>query len=93
MKAKELIKILEAVDPESEIGLQLGGYGREEYRNMCAKVQIEGGELLDFLRIDYAIIHNDDDVWVNLVLRQDNYNESGMSEIAKKFDEKYKKED
>lgn len=91
MKAKELIKVLEAVNPESEVGLQIGGYDNagEEYRDMCAKVQIESGECLDYLRIDYAIIHDDDDVWVNLVLRQNNYNDSDMPDIAKKFDEKY----
>lgn len=91
MTAKELIKVLEAVNPESEVGLQIGGYGNagEEYRNMCAKVQIESGECLDDLRIDYAIIHDDDDGWLNLVLRQNNYIESDMPDIAKKFDEKY----
>ena len=91
MKAKELIKVLEAVNPESEVSLQIGGYGDdgEEYRDMCAKVQIESGECLDYLRIDYAIIHDDDDMWVYLVLRQNNYNVCDMSGIAKKFDEKY----
>lgn len=91
MKAKELIKVLEAVNPEIEVGLQIGGYGDagEEYRDMCAKVQIESGECLDYLRIDHAIIHDDDDVWVNLVLRQHNYNDRDMPDIAKKFDEKY----
>ena len=94
MKAKALIKVLETVNPESEVGLQIGGYGDvgEEYRDMCAKVQIERGECLDFLCIDYAIIHDDDDVWVNLVLRQNNYAESDMPDIAKKFDEKYNSE-
>lgn len=91
MKAKELIKVLEAANPESEVSLQIGGYGDagEEYRNMCAKVQIESGECLDFLRIDYAIIHDDDDVWANLVLRQHNYIDSVMSDIEKGFNEKY----
>ena len=91
MKAKELIKVLEAVDPECEVGLQIGGYGNdgEEYRDMCAKVQIESGECLDYLRIDYAIIHDDEATWVNLVLRQNNYNDSGMPNIAKRFDAKY----
>ena len=96
MKAKELIKVLEAVGPESEVGLQIGGYGDagEEYRNMCAKVQVDSGECLDYLRIDYAIIHDDDeDVWVNLVLVQNNYNADDMSGIAKNFDEKYKREE
>lgn len=95
MKAKELIKVLEAVNPESEVGLQIGGYGDagEEYRDVCAKVQIESGECLDFLRIDYAVIHDDEDTWVNLVLRQNNYNDCDMPDIAKKFDEKYNKED
>lgn len=91
MKAKELIKVLEAVNPESEVAFQIGGYGDagEEYRNMCANVQIESGECLNYLRIDYAIIHDDDDVWVNLILMQNNYNISDMADIAKKFDEKY----
>ena len=91
MKAKELIKVLEAVDPECEVGLQIGGYGNagEEDRDMCAKVQIESGECLDYLRIDYAIIHDDEDTWVNLILRQNNYNDSGMPNIVKRFDAKY----
>ena len=95
MKAKELIKVLGAVDPESEVGLQIGGYGDagEEYRGMCAKVQIEGGECLDYLSIDYAIIHDDDETWVNLVLRQHNYKDCDMTDIANRFDEKHNKED
>ena len=94
MKAKELIKVLETVDPESEVSLRIGGYdGAEEYRNMCAKVQIESGDCLDYLRIDFAIIRSEDGGWVELVLMQNNYNHHDMPDIARKFDEKYNKED
>lgn len=91
MKAKELIKILEAVNPDSEIGLQIGGYGAtgEEYRDLCAKVQVESGDCLNYLCIDHAIVHSDEETWVNLVLLQHNYNDSDLPGIARKFDEKY----
>ena len=93
MKAKELIKILEAVNPESKVALQLGGYREEEYREVCAKAEIMSGECLDFLRIDSAIIHsNDEDTWVNLILRQFNYTEKGLHDSAEEFDKYIKKE-
>ena len=89
MKAKELIKVLEAADPESNVALQIGGSHADEYRAMCAKAELMIGDCLENLNIDYAVIQDlDGEVFVSLVLEQWNIN--GLEEIANDFDEKYK---
>lgn len=90
MKAKELIKILKSVDPESEVELGIGRYHDEEYRNLCAKAQLLHGECLDCLRIDCVVIHKvgvDENPFAGIILQQ--YNFSDLSSIGRNFDEKY----
>lgn len=90
MKAKELIKVLGSVDPESEVALGIGRYGNEEYREQCAKVQLVHGECLDFLTIDCVVVHKgdgDNEPWADIILQQNNF--SDLSDAAKDFDKKY----
>ncbi len=93
MKAKHLIKILEAVDPESEVGLQIGSDNDQTYRDLCAKVQIADGECLDCLCIEEVVIDEDGDgrLSPNLILRQWNYND--LESAAADFSETYKKKE
>ena len=90
MKAKELIKILGGVDPESEVVFGIGRYGDDEYRRQCAKAELMNGECLDYLVIDYVAIHKndgDDEPWANIILEQNNI--VSLSDVARDFDEKY----
>lgn len=95
MKAKDLIKILEAA-PEAEVDLQIGGYREEEYRETCAKLELLDGECLNFLDVDYAIVHPDKYkegtvAFISLVLRQTNY--SNLEAAAEEFDNMFQKKE
>ena len=95
MKAKDLIKILESV-PESEVSLQIGGLQEDDYRQQCAKVELASGECLEYLEIEYAMVHpsthkDGSDAYVTLVLRQNNY--ANLEQVAEEFDKIYKKEE
>ena len=50
MKVKDLIKVLQSVDPESELSLEVG-YDKE-YREKCAKAELAEGECLNYFYID-----------------------------------------
>ncbi len=91
MTSEKLIKILGAVDPESEVVLQLGHVDEDDYRDVCAKVQIADGDCLDFLEIDEVFINEDGDrrLSPNLILRQFNYND--IDGTAADFDKEYTK--
>ena len=95
MKAKDLIKILEAA-PEAEVDLQIGGYREKEYREMCAKLELLDGECLNFLNVEYAIVHpatnyQGTGAMISLVLRQTNYNNPVSA--AEEFDNMYQKKE
>ena len=90
MKAKDLIKILQGVDPESVVSLSLGR--EQEYRDLCAKAELAIGDCLNFLTIDRVEIYEDSDepeIWAEIVLKQDNI--LCLEDNAEKFDEQYKK--
>ena len=91
MTTEKLIKILGAVDPESEVGLQLGHIDEDDYRDACAKVQITDGDCLDFLEIDEVFINEDGEgrLSPNLILRQFNYID--LESAAADFDKEYTK--
>ncbi len=92
MKAKHLIKILEAVDPESEVGLQIGSDNDQTYRDLCAMAELAGGECLSYLKISEASIYEAaDKTCVSLTLQQWNYND--LKSAAAEFDETYKKKE
>jgi len=92
MKAKHLIKILEAVDPESEVGLQIGSDNDQTYRDLCAMAELAGGECLSYLQISEARIYEaDDKTCVSLTLHQWNY--CNLESAATDFGETYKKKE
>lgn len=88
MKAGQLISILQAVNPESEVCLQLGS--NEKYRKMCAKAELLEGEMLLFLSVDKVEIGNDgSNLCLDIVLKQENYYQDTLEEVVAEFDKKY----
>ena len=92
MKTKHLIKILEAVDPESDVGLQIGGNDDQAYRDLCAMAELAGGECLSYLEISEARIYEaDDKTCVSLTLQQWNYGD--LESAAADFSATYKRKE
>ena len=98
MKAKELIRILEAVDPESEVMASISGDA--ESLKSCAKAELVTGECLGDFTIDRVCISkpeydgsDEDDypLWADITLKQDNLID--LEECAGYFDEMYQKSD
>ena len=90
MKAKDLIKVLQALDPESSISFSLGH--DDDYRETCAKAELTEGECLGYLAVDTIEFHNDDEsMWCDIVLQQDNL--CYLEEAAEQFDKQYQKVD
>ena len=58
MKAKELIRILEAVDPESEVMASISGDA--ESLKSCAKAELVTGECLSVLAVDFVEIYGEE---------------------------------
>jgi len=89
MKIGQLVKILQAADPDKEVFLQLGEDDR--YRDQCAKVEIAQGECLGFLRLDRVKIWQEPkgETYFDLILKQDNWPEETFAEVNKEFDEKH----
>ena len=93
MKAKNLIKIIQLMDPEEEVCFGIGNSTDFEYREMCAKAEIVSGECLDYLRVTDAIIDRDtsygkEKLLIYLNLEQFNIND--IKAEADEFDKKYK---
>ena len=63
MKAKDLVKILQSVHPESEVFLGIGTYYQEDLRMLIAKSQIAGkNDPLNFLEVKKAVITDRDPI-------------------------------
>ena len=90
MKAKDLIRVLQGLDPESTITLSLGR--DDEYREKCAKAELAEGECLGFLAVDKIEVYPEnggEDMWADIVLEQNNL--GLLDEEAAKFDKMYSK--
>lgn len=90
MKAKDLIRVLQGLDPESSISLSLGR--NDEYREQCAKAELAKGECLGYLDVDKIEIYpgnGSEDMWADIVLEQSNL--GFLDEEAAKFDKMYSK--
>ena len=90
MKAKDLIRVLQGLDPESTITLSLGR--NDDYREQCAKAELAAGECLGYLAVDKIEIHPEnggEDMWADIVLEQNNI--GLLDEEAAKFDKMYSK--
>ena len=89
MKVKDLAKILEGMNPESDITFTLGK--DDEYRETCSKVQLLEGECLDYLdvvKVQYFPENNNNPSWADIVLEQ--YNWIDLDKKAEDFDIIYK---
>jgi hypothetical protein len=92
MKAKHLIKILETVDPESDVDLQIGSDNDQAYRDLCAMAELTGAECLSYLGISEARIYEaGDKTCVSLTLQQWNYGD--LESAAADFSETYKRKE
>jgi hypothetical protein len=88
MKVKDLIKVLQALDPETGVTLSLGR--TQEYRDTCAKAELTCGDCLGYLAVDRIEIYPDDgEMWADIVLQQNNL--GYLEEEAEKFDKMYLK--
>lgn len=87
MNAKNLIRVLQGLDPDCNISLSLGR--DDDYRNKCAKAELTIGDCLGYLDVDKIEIYNAEDngMWVDIVLKQDGI--IHLEDEAAKFDEMY----
>lgn len=90
MKAKELIRILNAVGPESDVlaAVQCGG----NYRELCAKAEIVTGECLSPLTVESVEILGEEggcEMFATLNLSQ--VNVDNLCETAELFDRLYQR--
>lgn len=92
MTAGQMIKILQAVEPETSVCFTIGERytnGGAEYRKDCAKVQLEGYNCLGFLEARRAdIFHgqSDDPLQIDFILEQFNYSDKEIDDIVKEYD-------
>lgn len=87
MKAKDLIKVLQAVNPESDVTLSLGK--NDEYRAQCAKAELADDGCLGYLSVDSAVIRDDGTgaLWCDIILQQDDV--CDLEAAEERFNEKY----
>ena len=92
MKAKELIKVLSAADPDTEVYFQIGDLLNWKYREMCAKAELAENNCLECLRADSVKIamsedSDDGELYVDVILKQYNYEDMGY--IVEEFNKMY----
>ena len=92
MNAGDLIKILQVVDPSQEVEFSIGGLYETQYRQNCAKVELQGGDCLNFLYAKGAEILSDGDTpFLTITLEQVNWPIEGFIKEANAYDREYKK--
>lgn len=88
MKAKNLIRVLQTLDPESGISLSLGN--NNEYREKCAKAELFSGGCLSNLSVDSVEFHDDDgELWCDIIVCENNLYD--LDDTAQRFDEKFQR--
>lgn len=89
MKAKDLIRILNSVEPDTEVRFSLGRAEKQEYRNLCAEAELLKGECLRFMTsIGAEVDLCEDDLFITIILEQDNYFD--LDWVEKEFDKSFK---
>lgn len=90
MKAKELIKVLQAVDPESDV---LAAVGMNSiYREMYAKAELVTKECLSVLRVDsIEILGEEGGCEMSATLNLMQVNVDNLCETAELFDRLYQR--
>ena len=88
MKASELAKILQAIEPETEVCVC---FKNDEEADKHAKAELIEGECLNFLEVGEVRIMSDDNgkMFVDLIVSDYNWQPSQLEEARDKFDEKY----
>lgn len=95
MKVGLLLKILQGLDPETNVRFTIGNDSTEgeEYRLKCAKAQIQSGACLDWLDVNWVQIEkpyeDEDELLARVILRQDDYSIDGLDNAAERFDKRY----
>ncbi|MEE1131019.1 MAG: hypothetical protein UHX00_05225 [Caryophanon sp.] len=91
MKNKDLIRVLQALDPEQEVTFSLGSGITSTHRTMCAKAELMKGECLKYLNvsgINITMDETDQSVAIaDVILFCDNYPDELLEETAKRYDE------
>ena len=92
MTAGQMIKILQAVEPETSVCFTIGERytdGGSEYRKKCAKVQLEEGNCLGWLeamRADIFTCQSDEPLQIDFILEQFGYSDKEIDDIVKEYD-------
>ena len=92
MKAGTLLKVLQAVDPDTMVRLRLGEVLDVNYRKKCAKAELINERCLSFLEINIAqVIAGEKKEWVELELKQDMFEDVELETIEAIYDERFGK--
>jgi len=95
MKNKDLIRVLQALDPEQEVTFSLGSGVESAHRTMCAKAELMDGECLKYLNvssINITMDETDQSVAIaDVILFCDNYPDKLLEETAERYDEEFGK--
>lgn len=89
------MKILQGLDPETNVRFTIGNYSTEgeDYRQKCAKAQLQSGDCLDWLDVNWVQIEkpyeDEDELLARVTLRQDNYSTGELDRAAERFDKMY----
>ena len=90
MKAKELIRVLQAVDPNSDVIASVGH--NDENRALCAKAELMTGECISVLTVGSVEILGAEggcEMYAILLLDQENVDD--LWDTAEEFDKLYQK--
>ena len=89
MKAADLIKALQAVDPESEVRFCVGDRRDDDYRDMCAKVELIHGNCLEKLSVALVEIEPKDKPSAHIVLLADGFNGYNFLSYVNEFNQQF----
>ena len=91
MKAKELIRILQGLEPDTSVVFELGR-GDAEYRKQCAKAELSTGSCMEYMeadKVDIIVDDGENGELCNIILRQANL--VRLDAAVKEYDEQIKK--
>ena len=89
MKAKDLIRILNSVEPDAEVRFSLGKAEKQEYRNLCAEAELLQGECLQNMTSTGAEVDLfEGALFLTIILEQDYYDD--LDWVKKEFDKNFK---
>jgi hypothetical protein len=90
MKAKQLIRILQGLAPDTNVIFELGRGA--EYRKLCAKAELAIGSCLDILqadKVEVLVDDGEDGELCNIILSQSNI--PNLDDVVERYDEQIKK--